>query len=318
MKILITGGSGFIGTNICTYFLNQKKYEILNFDLNPPKDKKLLHLYKEVDIRDFEPFKAEIVRFDPNYIIHLAARTDLNGKVVEEYNSNTLGTTNLLGILKYIPNLKKVLFTSSMLVCKVGYLPSNQVDYSPSTVYGESKVEMEKQIWQNLPSCDWAIVRPTSIWGPWFGIPYRTFFDMLISKKYFHIGRISCEKTYGYIDNTVYQIEQLLFNDTLDAENKVFYLGDYPPTKIEEWANEIANEIGFKIVRMPLFIVKMLGIVGDVLACFNVNFPMTSFRLKNMTTSNVINLESTYKIAPNPPVTRLEGVRKTLKWLKLQ
>ena len=42
---------------------------------------------------------------------------------------------------------------------------------------------------------------------------------------------------------------------------------------------------------------------------------MTSFRLKNMTTDNIIDLSATYKIAPNPPYSRMQGIRETLKWL---
>lgn len=44
---------------------------------------------------------------------------------------------------------------------------------------------------------------------------------------------------------------------------------------------------------------------------------MTSFRLKNMTTDNIIDLSDTYELAPNPPYSRIEGVRKTLDWLRL-
>ena len=104
-------------------------------------------------------------------------------------------------IIKELSCLKKIIITSSMLVCKGGYQPLNQVDYKPNTIYGESKVITEKIVWDNLPNCDWAIIRPTSIWGPWFSVPYRNFFEMIISKKYFHIGDEACTKTYGYVGN---------------------------------------------------------------------------------------------------------------------
>ena len=43
---------------------------------------------------------------------------------------------------------------------------------------------------------------------------------------------------------------------------------------------------------------------------------MTSFRLKNMTTDNIVNLENTKKIAPNLPFERRNAVRKTINLLK--
>ena len=66
---------------------------------------------------------------------------------------------------------------------------------------------------------------------------------------------------------------------------------------------------------MPYFLLKLSAIVGDVLSFFKIDFPMTSFRLKNMTTNNVVNLENTFKIAAKPPFSRIEGVQTTVKWL---
>lgn len=245
----------------------------------------------------------------------MAARTDLLGKRIEDYLANTVGVGNLMKIVKEIPHLKKVLITSSMLVCHAGYYPKNQFDYAPTTLYGQSKVETEKIVWANRPHCDWAIIRPTSIWGPWFGIPYKNFFDMIIANQYFHIGNKGCTKTYGYVGNAVYQIEQILFNETLDENRKVFYIGDSPATNIEEWGNEIAEELGHKILKVPYGLMKVVALLGDVFKFAGLKFPLSSFRLKNMTTDNIIDLINTYNIAPNPPYTRIEGVRNTLNWI---
>lgn len=314
-KLLITGTSGFIGTNIVEHFLD-KNFEILAIDINKPKIEEHNRIWKKIDIRNFSILKNEILSFSPNYIIHLAARTDLNGKSLEDYSSNIEGVENLIKIIPLLPNLKKIIITSSMLVCQTGYYPKSQFDYSPTTIYGASKVETEKIVWANKPSCDWAIIRPTSIWGPWFGEPYRNFFDMVISRKYFHIGNKGCTKTYGYVGNAVYQIEQILFSETNDENNKVYYIGDEKPTNIEEWGDEIASELGYKIFKMPFFIIKCVALFGDILKKAGIHFPMTSFRLKNMTTNNIIDLSATTKIAPNPPFTRYEGIVNTLSWLK--
>ena len=138
---------------------------------------------------------------------------------------------------------------------------------------------------------------------------------MVKKHVYFHIGHTACTKTYGYIENAVYQIEQLLFADTCDENNKVFYLGDKPPIYIEEWANQIATELGYKIKRFPLWSIRCAALFGDILKCLGIHFPMTSFRLKNMSTDNIINLDNTYKIAPNPPIDRIEGIKRTLAWM---
>jgi nucleoside-diphosphate-sugar epimerase len=316
-KILFTGTSGFIGTNIVLSLLKTDA-EIYCVDTKESIVEEINDLTHIIDICDYTAFRTAVLDFCPDYIIHLAARTDLDGTSLSDYAANIIGVENLMKIVNELPNLKKVLITSSMLVCHTGYYPKNQSDYAPTTLYGESKVETEKIVWANKPHCDWAILRPTSIWGPWFGVPYRNFFDMVIARTYFHIGHKSCRKTYGYIGNAVYQIEQILFNDTLNEDNKVFYIGDTPPIPIEEWANEIAHELGHKVSRMPYMLMKLAAYFGDALKCIGIKFPMTSFRLKNMTTDNIINLSNTYNIAPNPPYSRVEGVKKTLQWMTIQ
>lgn len=314
-SILITGGSGFIGTNLILELQRFPNVQVLNIDQFEAKADEVRKITKICDLRDKDRLISVVRGFNPDYIIHLAARTDLNGKSLSAYDSNIAGVKNILMAASMLPSLKKILITSSMLVCGPAYYPKNQFDYAPTTLYGESKVETEKIVWSNKPACDWAILRPTSIWGPWFGEPYRNFFDMVLSKKYFHIGRRSCTKTYGYVGNAVYQILQILTNPTTDESNKVFYLGDQP-TNIEEWANEIAKEAGIKIRRCPFFLLQLAAWGGDVLKKIGIPFPMTSFRLKNMTTDNVIDLSATDKIAPRCPYTRIAGVRKTMAWMR--
>lgn len=315
LKVLITGASGFIGTNLLEDML-EKGYEVLNIDFNEPKIKERNGVWKNIDIIEYEPFEKAVLDFNPDYIVHLAARTDLDGKTVDDYKANTVGVENLLKIVKNLPDLKKIIIASSKFVTENGYKIKDQFDYCPHTVYGESKVITEKNVWANKPHCDWCIIRPTSIWGPFFGVPYRNFFDLVMKRMYFHIGHIECHKTYGYIGNAIYQIEQLLFNETLDENNKVFYIGDEPAYEINEWADEIANELGFKVPTMPVWFVKCLAKFGDLVGLVGVHFPMQSFRFGNMTNDGVNDMTKTFEIAPEMPFTRLEGTKATIKWIK--
>lgn len=173
-RLLITGASGFIGTNLLDFCCN-KNYEVVNMDNHSPKNADDNRFWSDIDITDFESFKEKVLSFRPDYIIHLAARTDLEGKTIDDYSANTIGVKNLMKIVRLLPDLKKVIITSSMLVCHTGYYPKNQFDYSPTTLYGESKVETEKIVWANKPHCDWAIIRPTSIWGYGLVFPIGIF-----------------------------------------------------------------------------------------------------------------------------------------------
>ncbi|WP_291602644.1 NAD(P)-dependent oxidoreductase [Bacteroides sp.] len=317
-KILITGGSGFIGTNLIAYLLIKNTYCLLNLDREMPKITEHQSIWKQVDLCDKDALKKIVIDFSPEYVIHLAARTDLRGKELKDYDTNMLGVSNLLDVLELIPNLKRVIFASSMYVCIPGYMPKSFEDYAPHTLYGESKVETEKRIKTKNPKYTWSIIRPTSIWGPWFGEPYDKFFRIVLNRMYFHMGKRACEKTYGYIDNAIYQILSILKAPKEKVMRKVFYLGDYEAYDITEWANEIATCIGIKIPRIPYFLFVLAGWLGDILKLFGITFPMTSFRLKNMTTDNVHNLELIREIAPELPTSRQEGNKKTIEWINSQ
>ena len=314
-KILITGGSGFIGTNLIEY-LRKANAEILSIDISDPKIVEHHQYWKCIDILDEDSLTKSVMAFQPEYVIHLAAKTDLNGKTLKDYDANMQGVTNLLNVLDKVGSVKHAVFASSMYVCEPGYIPKDFEDYAPHTLYGESKVETERRIKEHNPKYIWSIIRPTSIWGPWFGEPYNKFFHIVLNRMYFHMGKRACKKTYGYVDNAIYQIISILHADAEKVNKNVYYLGDYEPYDITEWANEIANEVGIHIPRIPYWCFVCAGWFGDLLKKINVSFPMTSFRLHNMTTDNVHNLEPIHKIAPDIPVNRIEGTKRTLSWIK--
>lgn len=314
-RVLITGGSGFIGTNLVEYY-SSKGWHILNLDIVKPKRNDHKCFWTSCDINNYSSLENEILKFNPKLVLHLAARTDLDGKSLSDYKTNTTGTLNLIKCLRKLNDIDRVIFFSSMLVCEIGYQPSFEDDYKPTTTYGLSKVEMEKIIRENSHNYTWIIVRPTSIWGPYFDIPYKNFFDMIIQNKYFHIGSKTAKKTYGFVGNTIYQIDALLNSTEEKINRKIFYLGDYNPIDIREWANEIALELNNKkIIIIPYPLIKFLALVGDFINFFNISFPLTSFRLKNMTTDNIINMEHMVKIVYKLPYTRRDGIKATLKWI---
>lgn len=315
-KILITGGSGFIGTNLIEKLRKEGQYELMSIDIVAPKIDSHKDIWKRVDLCKADEVMEAVTTFMPDYVIALGARTDLRGESLEAYDANIGGVRNVLAALDKVPNVKRLIYASSMYVCEPGYMPKDFEDYAPHTLYGESKVETEKIIKSAAPKYTWSILRPTSIWGPWFGEPYDKFFRIVMNRMYFHMGERACKKTYGYIDNALCQILSILNAPEEKVNKKVFYLGDYEAYDITEWSNEIAKECGFRIPRIPYFCFVLAGWFGDLLKKFGIAFPMTSFRLHNMTTDNVHNLSPIQEIAPNLPVGREEGTVKTLEWIK--
>ena len=91
MKVLVTGGSGFIGTNMVALLI-EYGFEVVNYDIRKPKLNSHLKFWVEVDICNKSQVSISIQKDNPDYIIHLAARTDLNEKTnLEEYKANIEG-----------------------------------------------------------------------------------------------------------------------------------------------------------------------------------------------------------------------------------
>lgn len=317
-KILITGAAGFIANNLIRrcYELG---YSIYTIDKLKIQDHDLLSMITHeyvCDIRDFCELNNIFETVSPDFVIHLAARTDLDGILLEDYSSNTDGVDNVCRAIISSTSIKSVVFASSMLVCDIGYYPKDIFDFCPSTVYGHSKVESEKIVRKyhnKLPK--YCIVRPTSIWGPFFREPYRNFFDLIKAKKYFNIKNNRVEKTYGYVENTVNQLLSLLMCDK-DLSMTLINLGDSESMKINKWANSISECFHSKpVLEFPYVVFIMLAKLGDFLKYFSVRFPMTTFRLKNMTTNNVLDCSIAVNTNQYHEISITDGVNRTTHWL---
>lgn len=316
MRVLVTGGSGFIGTNLIDLLIS-KGFSVLNLDVVKPRCSNHSIYFKYCDINDIYILKNFVQEFKPDIFIHLAARTDLNGSSLEDYTANTKGVENVCIVLSQSCSfVKRVIFASSMLVCEPGYFPNDDFDFSPSTVYGESKVQSELTIRKFLPQIPFAIiVRPTSIWGPWFSEPYKNFFDVVLKRRFFNLSSGFCTKTYGFVLNTVNQLFSLISENSFDS-GKVLYLGDSLPIQISDWAFEIAYQANVSPpIQLPYFAFKSAAFIGDFLSLINTRFPINSFRLNNMLTDNVIDCSSVVSINKFQEISRVDGTKITLEWI---
>lgn len=86
-RILITGGSGFIGTNLVAH-CSAAGYEVLNVDMRPPRLAAAPGSFIEADVLDRARMIALMRDFNPHYLVHLGARTDLDGTTDGDYRAN--------------------------------------------------------------------------------------------------------------------------------------------------------------------------------------------------------------------------------------
>ncbi|MDG2091634.1 MAG: NAD(P)-dependent oxidoreductase [SAR86 cluster bacterium] len=320
MKILVTGGSGFIGTNFID-LLEKKSCCIRNLDINEPKNTKHSRYFERIDINNYESLLSAMMDFQPDYVVHLAARTDLNGADLDSYLSNTIGVENIARCCKELPGIKRLILASTKLIAPTDAQVSDLTSYNPNTIYGESKALGEKIIESNKYLDNWIIVRPTSIWGPWSlgeNQPYGKFFQIIKKGLYIHPAVVDQPKYFGYVENSCFQIYSLLVESPDDVLKKKFYLADYEIYDIKSWANLISAAFGRSSVRvLPKIFVFMAAYAGDFLKFLGYHSPpFSSFRLKNMMANTTkVPLTSIKKFVPNLPFNLNDGVKRTVTWI---
>jgi len=315
-RLLVTGGSGFIGTNLIENCLRDG-WEVVSLDSVPPRCPDHRSLFQSVDILDAPTLAAALRNFKPDFVVNLAARTDLDGPTVKDYPANTVGVQNLIDAIRAVDSVKRVIFASTRYVHKTELFPRRDDEYSPFTRYGESKVETERIVRSSGLSIPWVLIRPTSIWGPWFRIPYRMFFDTVRRGIYLHPRGRRISKSYGYVGNVVYQIRQFLSVDAAKVDKRTFYVSDDKNMDVLEFAHLIEKAFGAPPVRqVPLSLLKTLAYSGDLLKKLGVsNPPLTSFRLSNLLTQMDYDMSRTVEVAGPSPFSLEQGVRATVDWI---
>ncbi len=315
-RVLVTGGSGFIGTNLVEACLARGD-QVVNFDVSPPRNPAHRPWWRRVDLLDWVAVAEQVAQAAPTHVAHLAARTDLGGSTAGDYEANTEGTASLLEALAHQDQLVRVVIASSMLVCRNGYVPGSDTDYCPNTAYGRSKQQMELAV-RAWPG-PWVLVRPASIWGPWFAEPYRDFFEAVRRRRYVHPGSRRVVKALGYVGNTVAQIQALLDDDAGVMAGATAYLCDNPGHTVAEWATEVARAWGVPEPRtVPVAGLRAGALVGDLLQRSRLvtSPPLTTFRLENMLTGSSFDTRELDELVGGAPFTMRQGVAATVAWMR--
>jgi nucleoside-diphosphate-sugar epimerase len=316
LKILLTGSSGFIGGWFLDAMLHAND-EVYGVDIRPKNSFNKMTKFFQTDIRDYSAMKKVFEEVQPDILVHMAARTDLEGKTLDDYDSNTVGTEVLCQLVAETASVNRAIYTSSMLVCKVGYIPTSETDYCPHTVYGESKVKTE-EIVRKLDGGGktWCLVRPTTAWGPRMSLHYQTLLRLIKGRKYFHSGSGELYKSYVYVENIVHQFIKLMEVDKDLLHREVFYLADYNPISLRGYTNMLAEKLNTKsIPTLPLSLVKFMASGGDILERIGFKtIPFNSFRLSNILTEYIFDLSKTENVCGPLPYSFEQGVEKTAAW----
>lgn len=318
MKILLTGASGFIGTNAVDVF-GAAGHELCNYSAHPPLDEKQVKIWQEGDILDAAQTTAAFRDFQPDWVIHLAARADCdeNTTVEEGYPVNTEGTRNVLEAIKATSSVQRAIITSTQFVCGPGPLPEHDQDYFPATVYGQSKVITEELTRAAELPCCWTITRPTNVWGPWHLRYRREFWRVLQRGLYAHPGHQPVIRSYGYVKNVVDQMRRILEAPVEQVSGRTLYLGDRPGNLLH-WVNGFSRALAGREVRIvPRPLMRTLALLGDIPTRLSGRaFLINSSRYRSMVSDYDTPMQATFDLLGENPFTLQQGINETVAWLR--
>lgn len=319
IRVLVTGSSGLIGRWVCDR-LNARGICVLGLDVRPQPPGTGTWRSVICDLLNLNDLQVLMTEFQPTHVLHLAARTDLNGQSLEEYAINIDGVENLIQAISQISTVTRAVYTSSQLVCKVGHVPKHMQEYNPDTIYGRSKVETERIVRLNDGGgVSWCLTRPTTVWGPYMSDHYASFLEYVKKGLYFHSGSDNILKSYAYAGNIAFQYDQLLFSDHERIHGNVFYLADYTPISLKDYVNALANEMSApNPITLPLSFAKFLAWCGDAFNACGGSFPFNSFRLRNIRTEYVFDTRPAEAVCGQLPYDFQTGIRDTIAWYKSQ
>lgn len=257
-RVLVTGGSGFVGANLVTELLD-RGHTVRSFDRAPSPlgDHAGLEVV-EGDICDKQTVAAAVQDIDT--VIHTAAIIDLMGgaSVTEEYRQrsfavNVEGTKNLVHASQEA-GVQRFVYTASNSVVMGGQDIVNGDETMPYTnrfndLYTETKVVAEKFVLsqngeQGMLTCS---IRPSGIWGRGDQTMFRKVFEnVLAGHVKVLVGNKNIKLDNSYVHNLIHGFilagEHLVPGGT--APGQAYFINDGEPINMFEFARPVLAACG--------------------------------------------------------------------------
>ena len=271
-SIIITGGAGFIGSNIAKEYLYNKNYEVHIFDnFSSGRRENLNHKDPNLFIHKFD-LKKEInlwPKIKADAIYHLSANADVRGGEFNkriDFDENVLVTKKVCDFA-IANNIKKVIFSSSATVYgepKVYPTPESYRS-SQTSVYGASKLCGEAYIeaYAEYGYFNATIFRFVSWTGQGYshGVIYDFVKKLIKNKNKLEIlGDGSQTKSYLDVRDGIKGVINL--SKLNENKSEVFNLGHYETMNVTELANIVCDEMSLSNVTYE-FTGGKRGWVGD-------------------------------------------------------
>jgi len=331
MKILVTGGGGFIGRAIAKR-LKLEGHDVISFSRKDyPELAEANIQHKRGNLSSFHSLKDAAK--DVDVMIHTAAKASIWGRKEDFWESNVLGTENVLQVCRAL-GIRYLVFTSSPSVVFSGQdqegLNEKELGYPSSYLseYSRTKAEAEKRVLAaNSPTLATIALRPHIVWGP--GDPH--FLPKIITRARANRlwlieggeNKIDTLFLHNAVDAHLYALKALI-NKPVEVSGKPYFITNGEPMPLRVFLNKmlaagsypevtrsIPKNLAWLIAVMNEKIYQMLGIQKEPL--------LTRFVVKEMSSAHWYSIEAAKKdLGYKPSVSIDEGMRQIKNSLRPQ
>jgi len=308
LKLLITGGLGFIGSSLVDSLTKRNhKIKILTKTLskkdNIKNSRKKVEIEK-INLTNFKRLGHIIEKFKPNVIIHLAGNTSHSKsfeKPLDDIESNSKTTLFMLEKIKELGlSCKFVLGSTFIVIGKPTKLPvTEDTPCNPTTIYGTNRLASEHfcRIYHDVYGLDTVIFRITNSYGPREQvIPTKNAVNFLIHEA-LHRKKISIYnkgkffRDFIYIDDVVSAINVILKKG---RSGELYWISSGKKTWFYEFANLLEKNTKCKVI-----------------------YPKTPAYTKKVDVGNfIVNNSKLRKLGWSPKIPVNVGIRKTLDYFQ--
>ena len=286
-QVYITGGSGFVGSNLQSYLASD--YQFKNYSRGEPivvKEDIVIHLAgKAHDTQN-------IAYPDEYYQIN----TSLSEKVYDAFLQSSAEVFITLSSVKAAADTVEDILTEEMMP-------------QPKTHYGKSKLLAEQYILaQPLPIGKRVyIIRPCMIHGPGNKGNLNLLYRLVSKNISWPLAAFNNSRSFCSIENLCFVLKELITRQ--DIPSGIYNMADDEVLSTNDLIRAMAESLGRKpkLLAMPANLIRAFAGLGDCL-----NLPLNSERLQKLTESYIVSNQKIKLAIGKPfPSSTKEGLMKT-------
>jgi nucleoside-diphosphate-sugar epimerase len=312
MKVLVVGGSGFIGTRLVAVLL-ERGHEVTNFDSAPSRTTPTHHV--SGDVRDAAALTTAAAGHDA--IINLAAAHRDDVQPLSLYTEINVDGARAVSEAATATGIERIVFTSTVAIYGLDKVnPTEDFEPDPFNEYGRTKLEAEKVFtaWATAgPTRSLAIVRPSVVFGEGNRGNVHTLAAQVASGRFIQVGDGSNRKSMSYVGNIVEFLANCLDSP---AGIRITNFADKPDLSTSELVALLRETLGRTrgaSIRLPLSIGVFAGHCFDLLGKISgKQFAISAIRMRKFAAETTVGTDLLAATGFQPRYTLKESLVRTL------